>query len=855
MQNMIGNGSGLTEEQAAKSRQLYGSNARMRKNDRSLRKCLRRAFMNPFSAILFVLAVISFVTGLLSKDAGNLRSVVIILAMLFISGCIRLVQELRSKRIADGLTRLVHTTVTALRDGVWKELSSEEIVVGDVVQIEAGDRVPADIRLTQAEDLFVSQSVITGETAIAEKTASPLVQVPSCIGDYRNTVFMGTTVTGGKGQGVVLAVGSDTVYGNFEAPERKKGFDRGSGAIARVLIRFMAILVPVVYLASGLTHGDWLSAFLFSLSVAVGLTPEMLPMVISACLAKGSYSMGQKQTVVKDINAMQGFGNMDILCVDKTGTLTGDTIRLEYYMDILGNESQSVLDCGYLGSIYHTGVQNHLDAAISQVSTMPGKEEYFRQLTQSHPKLDELPFDYSRRFGSVLVGGGKNTLIVKGSIDEVVHRCSYAQLRGERVRVSEDASRQVHMVVDEMLEDGMKVIAVACKELDKTSLTPEDEYGLTLIGYLAFFDAPKKSAASAIEKLRQRNVGIRVLTGDQAGVALSICRRLQIPTESILTGAKLAGISENDLPMVIERTHVFAELSPRQKTMIVEILQANGHCVGFLGDGLNDLPAVIGADVGISVENAAEAVKESADVILLKKDLDVLEAGILEGRKAFANMTKYMKITASSNFGNILSIVFASVLLPFFPMTSVQLLLLNLLYDTLCLILPWDSVDEEMLRAPLEWTGKRLSRFMLFFGPLSSLFDIVTFLFLFFVCCPQICGGSFESLPSQAQAQFIALFQTGWFLESMWTQVLILQLLRTEKLPFIGSRPSKAVLWVTISGIAGFSLLTLTKPGAVLGLTAMPLSFYAFLILIVISYLLLVSIGKRFYIRKYRELI
>lgn len=855
VQEMLCDSRGLSEEQILKNKQLYGSNALAERQRISFVKCLSRAFINPFSTILFVLALISFLTEIITKDTGSLRSVVIILTMLVISGTIRLVQELRSKRIADGLTRLVHTTVTVLRSGHWQEVSSEDIVVGDVVCLKAGDRVPADLRLTQAEDLFVSQSVITGESAILEKTEAPLSRIPANTSDYHNTVFMGTTVTGGKGQGVVLAVGQETVYGNFEAPERKKGFDRGAGAIAWVLIRFMAILVPVVFLASGLTHGDWPNAFAFALSVAVGLTPEMLPMVISACLAKGSAGMGKKQTIVKNINAMQAFGSMDILCVDKTGTLTGDTLLLEYYMDILGNESQTVLDYGYLGSAYHSGVPNHLDSAISKVHSMPGKEDYYKQLLRNHPKLDELPFDYSRRFGSVLIGGEENILIVKGSIDEVVSRCSYAEFRGERVSMGDDAVQQVHAVVDEMLEDGMKVIAVACKTLHKDSLAPEDEQNLTLLGYLAFFDAPKKSAASAIEKLQERNVSIRVLTGDQMGVALSICRRLNIPTEYVMTGTELTKISENDLPIAVEHTNIFAELSPRQKAMIVEILQTNGHCVGFLGDGLNDLPAVIQADVGISVENAAEAVKESADVILLKKDLNVLEEGILEGRRAFANMTKYMKITASSNFGNILAIVFASVLLPFFPMTSVQLLLLNLLYDTLCLILPWDRVDEEMLRRPLEWTGKCLSRFMLFIGPLSSLFDIVTFLFLFFVLCPQICGGSFAGLTAQSQLEFIELFQTGWFLESMWTQVLILQLLRTEKLPFIGSRPSKAVLWVTLLGIAGFSLLTLTPLGTVLGLTAMPVGFYAFLVLIVIFYLLLVSIGKRFYIRKYQELI
>ena len=854
------NARGLTEEQAASQRQKYGNNVPSTKNQDTVLHCIRRAFVNPFSTILFFLGLISFVTDVLLSNGyqKNLTTVLIIFSMLIVSGIVRLIQELRSKRVADELSRLVHTTVQVLRDGRWTELSSSELVVGDQVRLEAGDRVPADLRLTDASDLFVSQSVITGESAILEKTPNVLQEEPQKLTDYSNTLFSGTTVTGGTGTGVVLSIGLETVYGGLtpSAGARKQGFDRGADSIAWVLIRFMAILVPVVFIASGLTKGDWLEAFLFALSVAVGLTPELLPMVVNACLAKGSYSMGQKQTIVKNINAMQGFGSMDVLCVDKTGTLTGDTVLLEYYMDILGNESQKVLDYAYLASHYHTGVGNHLDAAICKVEDMPGKADYYKQLAAKHPEVDELPFDYSRRFASVLLNTGEeNVLIIKGSIDEVVSQCSMIEYRGEKTAIGADGFQNVHAVVDEMLEDGMKVIAVAYKTMSGTVLAAEEEHNCILLGYLAFFDAPKQSAASAIQKLHDLHVNVKVLTGDQKQVALSICRRLGINTESCLTGAQLDALSEKELPIAIEKTDIFVELSPKQKAMLVENLQANGHTVGFLGDGMNDLPAVIQADVGISVENATEAVKDSANVILLKKDLSVLEEGILEGRKAFANMTKYIKITASSNFGNICAIVVASVFLPFFPMTSIQLLLLNLLYDILCLILPWDNVDTDLLTKPLEWSGRTLGKFMTFFGPLSSVFDLLTFVFLYFVLCPAVCGGSFASLGTDNQTLFISLFQTGWFLESMWTQVLILQLLRTKQLPFIQSKPGRMVVGVTIIGIVLFTLLPVTPVGTMLGLTTMPPAYFVFLIADVVAYLLLVTLAKSLYIKKNHELI
>ena len=852
---------GYTEKQVEESRTQYGSNILSGRASDTVLYRLCRAFVNPFAIILLILASISFVTDVLlaSNFSRNMTTVIIILSMLLISGVVRFMQELRAKSVADHLTGMIASNILVRRNNRWVGLSSTELVVGDQVRLLAGDRVPADIRLTAADDLFVSQSVITGESAILEKNTDVLAQEKArSYSEYTNIAFMGSAVIGGTAEGVVLAVGKDTVYGGFSGTQssEKNGFDQGAGSIAWVLIRFMTILIPVVFVACGITQGDWFSAFLFALSVAVGLTPEMLPMVINACLAKGSAIMGSKQTVVKNINAMQGFGSMDILCVDKTGTLTGDSLILEYYMDILGNESQDVLDLAYLNSLYHTGVSNHLDAAILRYQEMPGKDGHFQELEKLHPKLDELPFNHERKFASVLIKGKeKNLLIIKGSVDEVCRRCGFVEYKGNRNVMEEDGLASVHAVVDEMTEDGMKVLAVAYKELGQEYLDTKDEQNFVLLGYLAFFDAPKQTAAAAISKLQKLHVGIRVLTGDQESVAISICRRLGIDTAETLTGAQLENLSDDEAPIKIERTTVFSELSPKQKAQIVQTLQSNGHTVGFLGDGMNDLPAVVESDVGISVDTAAEAVREGADVILLKKDLNVLEEGIKEGRKAFANVSKYIRITASSNFGNIFSIVVASVFLPFFPMTSVQLLLLNLLYDMLCLVLPWDNVDEEICARSLEWSGRTLGRFMRFFGPISSFFDIITFSYLFFVLCPSVCGESFAALAEGGQLRFIAVFQTGWFLESMWTQVLILHLLRTQKVPMLQSRPSRPVMVVTMLGILFFTILTFTPVGTLIGLTALPLSYFGFLVVIVLLYLLFVTLAKGRYLKKYHELL
>lgn len=855
--------SGLSPKQVDLMRRQYGSNqVGYSLQDCSVLQRVKRAFINPFSVILLVLAFVSFITDvcLKSNSGKNGTSVVIILSMLLVSGLVRLIQELKAGHAADTLIQKIKTTVSVFRQGEQVEISSEELVVGDIVLLSAGERIPADIRLIEAQDLFVSQAILTGESTILEKNIDRLPPAAQfSLNDFSNIAFMGSSITSGTGKGIVLAVGGSTVYGGYltELQQSKHSFDAGANSIAWVLIRFMVALVPIVFIVSGITKGDWLTSFLFSLSVAVGLTPELLPMVINACLAKGSSAMGKKQTIVKNINAMQSFGSMDVLCVDKTGTLTGDEVILEYYLDILGSESKEVLDCAYLNSFYQTGVTNHLDRAILKCSSMPGQEEHFSSLGKAGKKLDELPFDYERKCVSVLLSTPEkeNCIITKGDVDSVYSRCQYVQHKGEIIKIDAADSGGVHAIVDEMTEDGMKVLAVAYKPVaEQSRVQPADEAGLILLGYVVFFDAPKKSAASALQKLKQLHVQIKVLTGDQKSVALSICRRLGIQTESVLTGSEMEALSEDDLLLAAEKTTVFAELTPSQKSQIIRVLRENGHTVGFLGDGMNDLAAMTAADVGISVDTAVQAAKESADVILLKKDLNVLEQGILEGRKAFANMSKYIRITASSNFGNIFSIVLASAFLPFLPMTALQLLLLNLLYDILCMTLPWDRVDVDAYEKPSEWSGDTLGRFMRFFGPLSSLFDLMTFAFLYFILCPALVGGNFSELSSAMQGQFAILFHTGWFLESMWTQVLILHLLRTKQRSIVKSRASGVVWLVTSAGLLALTAIVYTPAARLLGLAPLPLWYFGFLAVTVLAYMLLVTATKRWYLRKYHTL-
>lgn len=856
---------GLSSEQVETMRERYGTNSFTERNNDTTAHRLRRAFINPFNVILFVLGIVSLVTDVIlaSNFARNATTAIIIFSMILISGVIRLIQELRAKNAAEQLDRLIHESITVKRGGELMEIPAEELVVGDLVLFSAGDRVPADIRLVKVTDLFISQAAITGESAILEKSSRRLSYgSQETLTQLENLAFMATTVISGKGEGIVLAVGKDTLYGSFTKidSDDKNFFQKGANSIAWVMLRFMAVLVPTVFVVLGISGGKWLESFAFALSVAVGLMPEMLPMVITACLAKGSLAMSKKQTIIKDINAMQGFGSMDVLCMDKTGTLTNESILLEYYMDILGNENTEVLDLAFLNSIYHSGVRNPIDNAILACQTMPGCETHYTDLLARYQKTDEIPFDYTRKFVSTLVTdeSGESQLIMKGDISHIVARCIHVEYRGEILPIEKGGMQSVSSVVDDMLQDGMKVIAIARKNVgQQNQITPADEKDMILMGYLAFFDAPKKTAKESVAALKKLKVSPKILTGDQAAIAVSVCRRVGISAETVLTGAKLDEMTDSELSTAVEEIHVFAELTPGQKVRLVSALRENGHTVGFLGDGINDIPALNEANVGISVDTAVDAAKDAADVVLLQKDLNVLEQGILEGRKTFTNMLKYIKITASSNFGNIFAIVCASAFLPFLPMTSVQLLLLNLLYDILCIVLPWDNVDEEETMSPRDWSGKTLGRFMMSFGPISSLFDIATFLFLYYFLCPMLCGGvTYLNLTDPAlQLQYVSLFQTGWFLESMWTQVLILHFLRTHKVPFVQSRPSASVICITLAGVFAFTAITFTSGASLFGLTKLPFWYFVFLLIVALVYMLLTTVAKYFYQKKYHELI
>lgn len=847
---------GLDKKSVEENRNQFGSNTLIDTKHNSIISIFFRSFFTPFSIVLFILGIISFFTEFFypESDHSSYSTVIIILSMVLLSGIIRFSQEVKSKKASDSITRYINTKVYVYRNGKWNKIDSKEIVVGDYVKLKSGERVPCDIKIIKSDNLFVSQAIITGESNIIKKNS----EVPSShienITQYQNIIFLGSNITSGTVEGVVIACGKESVYGeiNSKNKERKKGFDKGANSIAGVLIKFMLLLVPIVFVVSGLTKHNPLTSFLFSLSVAVGLTPELLPMVITACLGKGTFNMRKKQTIVKNVNAMQGFGSIDTLCVDKTGTLTGDSLILEYYMDIFGNQSQDVLDIAYLTSFYHTGLKNHVDNAILNIAELGFK----LNKTDKYRLIKELPFDYIKKSSSVLLQDVKTKeyiLFTKGEVKSVINNCSFVSYKGKETKIV-NTENSLDIVRD-LTEDGMKVLAISYKRIKDISKLEDILENQTLIGYIAFFDAPKASSKSAITKLKDLNINIKVLTGDDKETSISICKRLGLDTSKIITGKELDSISDNEILSVIENTIIFTDLIPKQKALIVSLLKTNGHKVGFLGDGMNDLSAIIEADVGISVDTADVNVKEMADVVLLKKDLNVLEEGILEGRKAFANMLKYIKITASSNFGNILAILIASLILPFFPMSSLQILLLNLLYDILCLSLPWDNVDEELYKRPLEWGGRKLSGFMLYFGPLSVIFDIITFTFLLFFLCPFMCGASFSSLDLPGQELYISIFQTGWFLESMWSQVLILHLLRTKRLPFIQSKPSLPLLIVTLLGITFFTILSLSPIGSLFGFTRLPLIYFVFLVFIVICYLLLVTLAKKIYLKKRENLL
>ncbi|WP_313583813.1 magnesium-translocating P-type ATPase [Lacrimispora sp.] len=858
---------GLSEDLVDASREQYGDNKVTHGKKVSLPKRIAEAFINPFTAILIGLTAVSAFTDIILAEPGEADplTVVIIMTMVMISGILRFVQETRSGNAADKLLKMIKTTTNVRRVETGNaEIPLEEVVVGDIVHLAAGDMIPADMRIIQAKDLFVSQSALTGESVAVEKIPGVVSVEHDTLAEYPNLAFMGSNVISGSAEGVVVATGDDTIFGDMAKNVSDKpvqtNFEKGVNSVSWLLIRFMMVMVPIVLFINGFTKGDWMEATLFALSVAVGLTPEMLPMIVTTCLAKGAVAMSKEKTIIKNLNSIQNLGSIDILCTDKTGTLTQDKVALQYHLNIHGEEDTRVLRHAFLNSYYQTGLKNLMDVAVIERTLEEQKTVVeLRGLTDQFTKVDEIPFDFERRRMSVVVKNGKTQMITKGAVEEMLSVCSYAEYEGKVMPLTDDIKTYILKKVNDLNEDGMRVIAVA----QKTNPSPvgtfsvADESDMVLMGYLAFLDPPKESTAEALAALKEHGVDVKILTGDNDKVTRCVCRQVGLSVDRILLGSDLDNMSDEELGSAAEKVSVFAKLSPQQKARVITILRNNGHSVGYMGDGINDAAAMKASDVGISVDTAVDIAKESADVILLEKDLMVLEKGIIEGRKTYANMIKYIKMTASSNFGNMFSVLAASAFLPFIPMLPIHLILLNLIYDLSCTAIPWDNVDKEYLAVPRKWDASSIGKFMIWIGPTSSVFDITTYLLMYFIICPAMTGGlMFHQLTDPAmQAYFIALFQAGWFVESMWSQTLVIHMIRTPKIPFIQSHASLSVTLLTFTGIAALTIIPFTKMGASIGLAALPPVYFAWLALTIFLYMVLATVFKKIFIRRYGELL
>ena len=853
---------GYNVEMVEEMREQYGENKLTKVKGNGILKQLFGAFINPFTIVLLVLAVISFITDFLLASPGSkdLTAVTIVAIMVFISGIMRFIQESRSNNSAEKLNEMVETTILVKRSGESpKEIPIDELVVGDIIYLAAGDMVPADVRLIRVKDLFVSQSSLTGESEPVEKFADNIPEGLKNPLECSNLAFMGSNVVSGTAVAVVVNIGDYTIFGSIarDIPQKKivTSFDKGVNSVSWLLIMLMLIMAPIVLFVNGFTKGNWMEAVLFALSVAIGLTPEMLPMIISTNLAKGAVAMSKKKVIVKDLNSIQNFGAIDVLCTDKTGTLTQDRVILEYSLDVHGNEDERVLRHAFLNSYHQTGLRNLMDNAIIQHAN----EKEMVHLWQDYHKVDEIPFDFNRRRMSVVVAdcNGKTQLITKGAIEEMLAVCSYVEYDGCVVPITDGLKESIRSTVNEYNDDGMRVLGIA----QKTNPSPvgafsvADESDMVLMGYLAFLDPPKESAAKAVTALLEHGVAVKILTGDNDAVAKCICRQVGIKIDNIMLGSDIEDMDNDELALHVESTTVFAKLSPQQKARIVSILRRNGHTVGFMGDGINDAAAMKEADVGISVDTAVDIAKESANIILLEKDLMVLENGVIEGRKTYTNIIKYLKLTVSSNFGNIFAVLAASIFLPFLPMLPLQLLILSLIYNIICIAMPWDNVDENYLKNPRNWDASSIKSFMFRIGPASTIFDIATYLLLFFVICPQFCGGHYTALDAAGQLKFVALFQAGWFVESLWTQTMAIHMVRSPKLPFIQSRASWQVTALSVLGVAAGTVIPYTPLGTALDMMPLPLEYYPFLIATMLLYMIILTVVKKLFIHKFGELL
>ncbi|MBH3241614.1 magnesium-translocating P-type ATPase [Serratia marcescens] len=864
--NLKCNRNGLTQDDADERLEQFGANQVAHDKAPHALIQLIKAFNNPFIFVLMVLAAISFFTDYwLPRQSGEeteLTGVIIILIMVTLSGLLRFWQEYRTNKAAEALKSMVRTTATVLRRSSYSahpltlEVPIRELVPGDIIQLSAGDMVPADVRLIASRDLFISQAILTGEAipiekydamgSVAQKSSEGEVSSENALLELSNVCLMGTNGACGTATAVGVATGGRTYFGSLAksivGSRAQTAFDRGVNSVSWLLIRFMLVMVPVVLLINGFTKGDWSEAALFALAVAVGLTPEMLPMIVSSNLAKGAIAMSRRKVVVKRLNAIQNFGAMDVLCTDKTGTLTQDRIILEHHIDVNGARDNEVLHLAWLNSFHQSGMKNLMDQAVIRFGRgKPGIEALGR-----FSKVDELPFDFVRRRLSIVVAdeNGKQQLICKGAVEEMLEIATHVR-EGDKTLELDDARRAaLQALAREYNEDGFRVLVLATRELDAQRpadpLSVADERDMVVQGLLTFLDPPKESAQQAIAALQENGVTVKVLTGDNPVITCKICRDVGLEPGEPLSGLQIEQMDDETLAREVEQRTVFTKLTPLQKSRVLKMLQANGHTVGFLGDGINDAPALRDADVGISVDTGTDIAKESADIILLEKNLMVLEEGVIKGRETFGNIIKYLNMTASSNFGNVFSVLVASAFIPFLPMLAIHLLIQNLMYDISQLSLPWDKMDKEFLRKPRKWDSKNIGRFMLWIGPTSSIFDITTYALMWYVFAA-------NSVEHQA------LFQSGWFIEGLLSQTLVVHMLRTQKIPFIQSTAALPVLLTTGLVMALGIYIPFSPLGALVGLQPLPWEYFPWLAATLVSYCVVAQLMKRFYIRRFGE--
>lgn len=839
---------GLSEHDVEKRRRRFGENIVAHEERTNPMKLFVSAFINPFIGVLTALIIISFVLDVVLAEPGeqDWTTIIIISTMVVFSAILRFVQELKAGRSSDALLKMVKNTCYVERtNNESGEIPVEELVPGDIVLLSAGDMIPADLRIVETKDFFVSQSSLTGESDSIEKT--PLCNADEgSVVNLDNLAFMGSNVVSGTARGIVFATGNQTYLGSIAKSiaghRAETAFDKGITKVSMLLIRFMLIMVPFVFMVNGFTKGDWLEAFIFAVSVAVGLTPEMLPMIVTANLAKGAVRMSKKKVIVKDLNAIQNFGAMNILCTDKTGTLTRDKVVLVKYINADGSEDKSrrILRHAFFNSYFSTGLKNLMDKAIVEHVNEKGKP--LDVVTDDFRKIDEIPFDFNRRRMSVVLEGkdGKRQIITKGAVEEMISICSHCELDGKVIPMTGNVQTMAMNIVHDMNNQGMRVLAAAQKSyLDKAGeFVVDDEQDMVLIGYLAFLDPPKESDAKAIRLLHEAGVEVKVLSGDNDAVVSTISEQVGITNTACIVGTKFEQMTDEEKRIVVRDNCIFAKLTPHQKTEIITLLQEQDNTVGFLGDGINDAAALRQSDIGISVDSAVDIAKESADIILLEKDLMVLEQGVLSGRETFGNIIKYVKMTASSNFGNMFSVLAASAFLPFLPMLSIHLLIQNLLYDISQTAIPFDKMDKEFLLKPRRWDSSDIARFMIFIGPISSIFDIATYLLMWYV---------FGCQSPEAQT----LFQSGWFIEGLLSQTLIVHMIRTRRIPFVQSNAAWPLMLMTFAIMAIGIAIPFTSFGSYIGLMPLPLNYFPWLIAILLSYCVLTQVIKQWYIRRF----